>query len=84
MQISSLTRQRFDTNVSASHNKNEAPNYLLANKRWSSVLSLAYRPRVENMKGGSVVECLFRDRRAAGSSLSGVTALWSLSKTHLS
>ena len=33
---------------------------------------------------GSVVECLTRDRRAAGSSLTGVTALWSLSKTHLS
>ena len=32
----------------------------------------------------SVVECLTRDRRAAGSSLTGVTALWSLSKTHLS
>ena len=27
---------------------------------------------------------LTRDRRAAGSSLTGVTALWSLSKTHLS
>ena len=33
---------------------------------------------------GSVVECLTRDRRAAGSSLTGVTALLSLSKTHLS
>ena len=33
---------------------------------------------------GSVVECLTRDRRAAGSSHTGVTALWSLSKTHLS
>ena len=33
---------------------------------------------------GSVVECLTRDRRAAGLSLTGVTALWSLSKTHLS
>ena len=32
----------------------------------------------------SVVECLTRDRRAAGSSLTVVTALWSLSKTHLS
>ena len=31
------------------------------------------------------LECLTRDRRAAGSSLTGgVTALWSLSKTHLS
>ena len=35
-------------------------------------------------RSGSVVECLTRDRRAAGSSLTGVTALWSLSKTHLS
>ena len=33
---------------------------------------------------GSVIECLTRDRRTAGSSLTGVTALWSLSKTHLS
>ena len=31
----------------------------------------------------SVVECLTRDREAAGSSLTDVTALWSLSKTHL-
>ena len=40
---------------------------------------------VENReRSGSVVECLTRDRGAAGSSLTGVTALWSLSKTHLS
>ena len=32
---------------------------------------------------GSVVECLTRDQGAAGSSLTGVTALWSLSKAHL-
>ena len=41
-------------------------------------------PSTERECSGSVVECLTRDRRAAGSSLSGVTALWSLSKTHLS
>ena len=35
-------------------------------------------------RSGSAVECLTRDRGAAGSSLTGVTALWSLSKTHLS
>ena len=35
-------------------------------------------------RSGSVLECLTRDRRAAGSGLTGVTALWSLSKTHLS
>ena len=33
---------------------------------------------------GSEVECLTGDRGAAGSSLTGVTALWSLGKTHLS
>ena len=31
-----------------------------------------------------MVECLTRDRGAAGLSLTSVTALWSLSKTHLS
>ena len=35
-------------------------------------------------RSGSVVECFARDREAMGSSLTGVTALWSLSKTHLS
>ena len=39
-----------------------------------------------NSKEGSdsVVECLTRDRVAAGSSLTGVTVLWSLSKIHFS
>ena len=35
-------------------------------------------------RSGSVVDCLTRDRGAADSSLTGVTALWSLGKTHLS
>ena len=35
-------------------------------------------------RSGSVVESLTRDREVAGSSLTGVTVLWSLSKTHLS
>ena len=35
-------------------------------------------------RSGSVVECLTRDRGAMGSSLTDVTALWSLSKTYLS
>ena len=35
-------------------------------------------------RSGSVVECLTRDRGAAGSSLTCVTMFWSLSKTHLS
>ena len=32
----------------------------------------------------SVVECLTRDREATGLNFTGVAALWSLSKTHLS
>ena len=43
------------------------------------ILSSGFRER-----SGSVVECLTRDRGAVGSSLTGVTALWTLSKTHLS
>ena len=39
---------------------------------------------LQKSSGSSVVECLTRDRRAAGSCLTGVTALLSLSKTHLS
>ena len=35
-------------------------------------------------RSGSVVECLTRNGGALGSSLTSVTALWSLSKTHLS
>ena len=44
----------------------------------------AFLKKSARERSGSVVECLTRDRRAAGSSLIGVTALWSLSKTHLS
>ena len=35
-------------------------------------------------RSGSVVVCLTQDRGVSGLSLTGVTALWSLSKTHLS
>ena len=41
-------------------------------------------PAAGRERSGSVIECLTRDRGAAGSSLTRVTALWSLSKTHLS
>ena len=39
---------------------------------------------LKQVSSGSVLECLIQDRRAAGSSLTGFTALLSLSKTHLS
>ena len=38
----------------------------------------------ERERSGSVVECLTQDPGTAGSSITGVTVLWSLSKTHLS
>ena len=44
-----------------------------------------YKPPVlYRERFGSVVEFFTRDRGAAGSSLTSVTVLWSLSKTHLS
>ena len=47
-------------------------------------MSLNKNSRLNRERSGSVVECLTRDRGAAGSSLAGVAALWSLSKTHSS
>ena len=49
---------------------------------WWSIPAFLRKPIRE--RSGSVVECLIWDRRAAGSSLTGVMVLWSLSKTHLS
>ena len=49
-----------------------------------AVLSVALLFLFIRERSGSVVECLTRDRGAAGSSLTGVTVLWFLSKTHLS
>ena len=48
------------------------------------IVFLAINISFDRERNGSVVECLTRDRGAAGSSLIGVTALWSLNKTHLS
>ena len=50
----------------------------------TSLYFLKYNTYFFRECSGSVVECLTRDRMAAGSSLTGVTALLSLSKTHLS
>ena len=60
--------------------------FVSLSKTHLSLLSMG-STQEERERSGSVVECLTRDRRAAGSSLTGVTALWSLwslSKTHLS
>ena len=46
--------------------------------------SVPFHLDLHKERSGSVVECLTQDLGATGSSLIGVTALWSLSKTHLS
>ena len=53
-------------------------------QKYVSFMHLFQGQRPPREPSGSVVECLTRDRRAAGSSPAGVTALWSLSKTLLS
>ena len=78
------------------HEQTMLQKWWMAGKR-STILSQNCQMSIDELKinqwfrrhynGGcssSVVECLTRDRRAAGSSLTRVTALWSLSKTHLS
>ena len=57
---------------------------LLLSGCFTQVLLYIEFTNIVGERSGLVVECLTRDRRAAGSSLTGVTALWSLSKTHLS
>ena len=52
--------------------------------KYSKIIEVRKRAKIRNRyreRSGSMVECLTRDRRAAGSSLTGDTALWSLSKT---
>ena len=56
----------------------------LANFRTGFSIGVILYKNKDWERSGSVVECLTRDRRVAGSSLTGVTALGSLSKTHLS
>ena len=46
--------------------------------------SIPLYPLLIRERSDSVVECLTRDWGSTGLSLTGVTALWSLSKTHLS
>ena len=60
------------------HTQRHCPHLRVLNMRGSSP------PHPVRERSGLVVECLTRDRGAAGSSLTGVYALWSLSKTHLS
>ena len=51
--------------------------FLLNENHNFSVVSLYLQ---SGERSGSVVKCLTGDREAAGSSVTGVTALWSLSK----
>ena len=51
------------------------PTFLPNTKPLSSIMRPWFNKRCIRERSGSVVECLTRDRRAAGSSLTGVTAL---------
>ena len=67
-----------------SHTGPDSPINRKATKPAFNVGPPSARLRVDREPSCSMVECLIRDRRPAGSSLTAVTALWSLSKTHLS
>ena len=47
-----------------------------------NTVNVSYMNSSEIGERSGSVECLTRDLRAGGSSLTGVTVLWSLSKTH--
>ena len=54
-------------------------------KKQTTVLDVSIQViNFNSERSGSMVECLTRDRGAAGSDLTGFTALWPLSKTDLS
>ena len=73
----------FNCNFSSSHGVNVCLCLHVQMKRGGGV---GVRGLEDHMgeRSGSVVECLTQDRTAGVSSLTGVTVLWSLSKTHLS
>ena len=50
----------------------------------SALVSMNNLPELCWERSGSLEECLTRDRGVTGLSLTGITVLWSLSKTHLS
>ena len=56
----------------------------LAGVNVMNIMQDGYSSILPELGAHSVEECLTRDREAAGLSLTGVIALWSLSKTHLS
>ena len=61
---------------------------VVAQLKWNKQIELLFLfdslGPISRERSGSVVECLTQDWGVVGSSLTGVTALWSLSKTHLS
>ena len=89
MQRDHILKKNVDFYISlcdpaAGHNLNKLGRSLLGDATYqiSTLYALWFQTRSE--RPGSVVEYLTRDRGAAGLSLTGVTALRSLGKTHLS
>ena len=73
------------------HNNHQTPEEDKQSKATSSLFPIKMIAKLEWTQsnaqqniGSAVVECLTRDLGAAGSSLTSVTTLWSLSKAHLS
>ena len=70
-------------------NRNQSVYAYFISKKWV-LTSFKHKFQLKQLtlykweRSGSVVECLTRDRGAAGSSRTGDTTLWSLRKTHLS
>ena len=78
-----MSLQRVSTLTMAALNCNSLL-HTLPHKVFDTLHSFHDLRKVHWERSGSVVECLTQDQEATGSSLTGVTALWSLSKTHLS
>ena len=77
--ITDCSESRFITK----DNDNEFEADIITNNSWIKFDTVSLDVNSKAL-GSPVAQCLTRDREAAGSSLTSVTALWSLSKTHLS
>ena len=80
-----IQRKQTRTRQAWKHSSLTPSNHINCAHSWTLKVNVPLGSQTLNReRSGLVVECLTRDRGAAGSSLTGVTALCSLSKTHLS
>ena len=86
--IASIQKEEFISSFKSYYIQQQSLNYMYMMKHqilWISCcchsLNCIYSKSCKWERSGSVVECLTRDRRAAGSSLTGVTALCPWART---